>query len=325
MKAIVIDQPGGPEVLRHGDFPDPQPQEGELLVRVHATALNRADLLQRQGKYPPPPGASPILGLELAGEVVQPAGAWKQGDRIMALVSGGGYAQYAAVPAAMAMPLPSHFSFEQGAAIPEVFLTAYLNLFDLGRLHAGDSVLIHAGASGVGTAAIQLARAADARVFVTASSDEKLQRCSELGAEAIINYNEQSFRKRALELTGGRGVDVILDFVGAPYWDDNLAALAVGGRLMLVGFQGGSIGHVDLAPILSKTLTISGTGLRRTPLPQKIALTRAFVEFALPRFERGELVPVIDRVYPLEQAAEAHRYMHTNANVGKIVLTVTQD
>lgn len=322
MRAVVFDQPGAPDVLRVGEAPDPQPAEGELLVKVHATAVNRADLLQRRGAYPPPSGASPILGLELAGEVERPAGQWRAGDRVMAVVTGGGYAELAAVPAGVALPVPAGLSYEQAAAIPEAFLTAYLNLFTLGRLAADEAVLIHAGASGVGTAAIQLARAAGARVLVTAGSDAKLALCSELGAEVAINYRREAFQERVREATGGRGVDLVLDFVGAPYWEPNLAALATGGRLMLIGFLGGSRGQIDLGPILTKSLTVAGTTLRRTPLAQKIALARAFADFALPRFERGELRPVIDRVYPLEQAAAAHSALEANQSAGKVVLRV---
>jgi putative PIG3 family NAD(P)H quinone oxidoreductase len=322
MKAILFDQPGDPDVLRYGDVPDPPPGGDELLVRVHATAVNRADLLQRRGGYAPPPGASPILGLELAGEVVQPVGEWRTGDRVMAVVTGGGYAELAAVPAGMAMRIPERFSYQEAAAIPEAFLTAYLNLFTLGRLQSGEVALIHAGASGVGTAAIQLARASGARAIVTAGSDAKLALCRELGAELAINYKSESFADRVQAATGGRGADVLLDFAGAPYWDSNMAALALGGRLMLIGFLGGSRGQLDLGTIMGKSLTIASTTLRRTPLPQKLALTQAFAEFALPRFERGELRPVIDRVMPIAQAAEAHRVLEANSNAGKVVLSV---
>lgn len=322
MKAIVFDQPGGPEVLRYAEAPDPQPGPDELLVRVHATAVNRADILQRRGNYPPPPGASPILGLELAGEVVTPVGDWQAGDRVMAVVTGGGYAELATVPAEMALPIPATLSFEQAAAIPEAFLTAYLNLFTLGKLQAGETVLIHAGASGVGTAAIQLARAAGARVFTTAGSEAKLARCRELGAAVAINYHAEAFATRVQQETGGQGVNLILDFIGAPYWDANLAALARSGRLMLIGFLGGSRGQIDLGPILARSLTIGGTTLRRTSLPEKVALTEAFAAFGLERLARGALQPVIDTVYPLDQAAEAHSLMERNRNVGKIVLRV---
>jgi putative NAD(P)H quinone oxidoreductase, PIG3 family len=231
MKAILFDAPGSPDVLRYDDAPDPIPGADEVLVRVRATAVNRADLLQRRGVYAPPPGASPILGLELAGEVLTPAGSWRVGDRVMAVVTGGGYAELAVVPVGMVMRIPDSLSFEEAAAIPEAFLTAFLNLFTLGRLQAGETVLIHAGASGVGTAAIQLARVAGARVFATAGSPEKCALCRELGAELAVNYREESFAARVLEATGGRGVDLVLDFVGAPYWQQNAAALALDGRL----------------------------------------------------------------------------------------------
>ncbi|MEO7909772.1 MAG: NAD(P)H-quinone oxidoreductase [Roseiflexaceae bacterium] len=323
MKAILFDQPGKPDVLRYDDAPDPQPGTDELLVRVHATAVNRADLMQRRGGYAPPPGASPILGLELAGEVVQAVGEWRTGDRVMAVVTGGGYAELAAVPAGMAMRIPERFSYQEAAAIPEAFLTAYLNLFTLGRLQPGEVALIHAGASGVGTAAIQLVRAAGARAIVTAGSDEKLALCRELGAELAINYTSESFVERVQTATGGHGADVVLDFVGAPYWDSNMAALALGGRLMLIGFLGGSRGQLDLGTIMGKSLTVASTTLRRTLLPQKVALTQAFSEFALPRFERDQLRPVIDRIMPIAQAAEAHSVLEANSNAGKVVLSMS--
>ena len=322
MKAILFERPGDADVLRYGDAPDPQPGADELLVRVRATAVNRADLLQRRGRYDPPPGSSPILGLELAGEVVSGAGDWRPGDRVMAVVTGGGYAELAVVPAGTAIRIPRGCSFEQAAAIPEAFLTAFLNLFTLGRLQAGETALIHAGASGVGSAAIQLARAAGARVVATAGSTEKLALCRELGADVAVDYKTEPVAERVLAATGGRGVDVALDFVGAPYWETNMAALAPRGRLMLIGFLGGSRGQIDLGAIMGKSLTVTGTTLRRTPLPEKIALSRAFAEFALPRFERGELRPVIDTVLPLEQAAEAHHILESNRNAGKVVLMV---
>jgi len=322
MKAILFDQPGDADVLRYADELDPQPGADELLVRVHATAVNRADLLQRRGGYAPPPGASPILGLELAGVGMQPAGRRRAGDRVMAVVTGGAYAELAVVPVGMAMRIPERFSYQEAAAIPEAFLTAYLNLFTLGRLQPGEVALIHAGASGVGTAAIQLACAAGARAIVTAGSDAKLALCRELGADPAINYKSESFAERVQAATGGRGADVVLDFVGAPYWDSNMAALALGGRLLLIGFLGGARGQLDLGMVMGKSLTIAGTTLRRTPLPQKLALTQAFSAFTLPRFERGELRPVIDCVMPITQAAEAHRTLEANSNAGKVVLAV---
>ena len=321
MKAILISHPGGPEVLTYGDAPDPTPTQDELLVRVHATAINRADTMQRKGNYPPPEGASTILGLELAGEVMQPAGEFKAGDRVMAVVSGGSYAELATVPVGMAMRIPTSMSYEDAAAIPEAFLTAYLNLFTLGKLQAGEAALIHAGASGVGTAAIQLARAAGASAIATTGSSEKVDFCSNLGASAI-NYKTENFAECTLVLTQGKGANVVLDFVGAPYWNDNLKALAMNGRLMLIGMMGGSAGQLDLGAIMGKRITITGTTLRRTPLDAKVALTKAFAEFALPRFATGELKPIVDTVLPLQHAAEAHRRMEANLNTGKIVLTM---
>ena len=325
MRAIVIEQPGGPDVLQMGELPDPTPAPGELLVRVHATALNRLDLLQREGRYPVPPDAPDTLGVEMAGEVVgwgEGVTGWSRGDRVCALLLGGGYAELAAFPAAMAIPTPANLSYEQAAAIPEVFLTAYLNLFDLGGLRAGGYALIHGGASGVGTAAIQLARAAGARAIVTVGSAEKAERCRTLGAAAAINYREGPFEPAVKEATGGRGVDVILDMVGAPYWEQNLACLVVGGRLILVSQQGGGKLEIDLGAIQRKRLRVIGTGLRPLPLAEKVALNRRFKDFALDRFADGRLVPVVDRVYPLEDAPDAHRYMASNANIGKIVLRV---
>lgn len=323
MKAIRVKQPGGPEVMEYAEAADPTPRDDELLVRVHATAVNRADVLQRRGFYPPPPGASEILGLEMAGEVVRPAGRWREGARVMAVVAGGGYAQLATVPAAQALPIPDHLDYAQAAAIPEAFETAYLNLFILGKLQRGDVALIHAGASGVGTAAIQLARSAGARVFVTAGSEGKLKLCRDLGAELAINYKQENFRERVLAATDNRGADVILDFIGASYWNDNLAAAARGGRLMLIGFLGTAQGQLDLAPVLQKSLTVAATTLRRLPAPQKEELVKALSEHALDRFARGELKPVVDSIYPIERAADAHRHMEANRNLGKIVLTVS--
>ncbi len=322
MKAIQFSLPGDPDVLDYGDAPDPQPAANELLVRVRATAVNRADVLQRRGGYAPPPGASPILGLELAGEVVRGAGAWHPGDRVMAVVTGGGYAELAAVPAGVAMPIPKNLSFEQAAAIPEAFLTAFLNLFTIGQLESGRTVLIHAGASGVGTAAIQLARMADAHVIVTAGDEAKLARCRELGAHTTINYKTEGFADRVLEVTNGRGVDLILELVGASNWEGDMAALTLGGRLLLIGFMGGSKGSLDLSAIMMKNLTITSTTLRRTPLADKIKLSEGFIHFALPFFENGRLFPVIDTVLPIAEAAEAHRRMERNQNIGKIVLRV---
>ncbi|MDI3328673.1 MAG: NAD(P)H-quinone oxidoreductase [Alicyclobacillaceae bacterium] len=326
MRAVCMDGPGGPEVLYLGEVPDPVPGEGEVLVRVKATALNRADLLQRRGGYPPPAGASPILGLEAAGVVEAVGGgcrAVRPGDRVMALLPGGGYAERVVVPEEMAMPIPASFSFEEAAAVPEVWLTAYLNLILLGGLRPGQDVLIHAGASGVGTAAIQIVREWGARAHVTAGSPEKLRVCLELGAATAVNYKEGPFAPKVLEATGGRGVDIILDFVGAPYWEQNLSCLATEGKLFLVGTMGGStVREVNLGQLLFRRISVIGTSLRSRSVEDKIRLTRSFREWALPRFEDGRLKPVIDRVFPWEEVKEAHRYMESNRNIGKIVLKV---
>lgn len=325
MRAIVIEQPGGPEVLRMGEVTDPVPGPGELLVRVHATALNRLDLLQREGRYPVPPGAPETLGVEMAGEVVgwgDGVAGWSRGDRVCALLLGGGYAELTTVPAGMSMPIPANLSYEQAAAIPEVFLTAYLNLIMLGGLGAGEYALIHAGASGVGTAAIQVAREVGAHPIVTVGSEEKARRCSDLGAVAALNYHDGPFEPGVLEATGGRGVAVVLDMVGAPYWEQNLNCLATAGRLVLVGMLGGGMLEVNLGAIQRKRLRVIGSMLRPLPPAEKIALTEQFKAFALERLAEGRLAPVIDRVYDLTEAPDAHRHMQANANIGKIVLRV---
>lgn len=325
MRAIVIDRPGGPESMRLGNIPDPVPGPDDLLVRVHATALNRLDLMQREGRYPLPPGAPDTLGVEMAGEVLgwgEHVTGWSRGERVCALLLGGGYAEQVTVPAAMAIPIPDNLSYEKAAAIPEVFLTAYLNLFTIGNLQAGNYTLIHGGASGVGTAAIQLAREAGAYPIVTAGTEEKLARCRELGAVAAINYHDGPFEPAVIAATGGRGVAVILDMVGAPYWEQNLNCLERAGRLILVAAQGGFKVEANLGVIQAKRARVIGTMLRPLPLEEKIALTQDFKAFALPRFADGRLISVIDSVYTLEQAAEAHRRMASNANIGKIILRV---
>lgn len=327
MKAIVVTEPGGPEKLVWTDVDDPRPGPGELLVRVRATAVNRADVSQRMGHYPPPPGASDILGLEMAGEVAalgEGVTGWQVGQRVFSLLSGGGYAELVTVPAAHCMPIPDYFDFVQAAAVPEVFLTAYRNLMDHGRIHAGTRVLIHAGASGVGTAAIQLARLRGAWVAATAGSPEKVARCLELGADAAFNYKEGPFAPRVMEATGGRGVDVILDPVGASYWEQNQQVLAWGGRLIVIAVLGGARIEAHLGKILRQNWQIIGSTLRAQSDDYKADLTRRFWEECEPAFRDGRLRPVIDRVFPLREAAEAHRYMEENRNVGKIILTVDE-
>ncbi len=326
MQAIRVRQPGGPEQLYLGAYPEPVPGEGELLVRVEATALNRADLMQREGRYPPPPGASEILGLELAGTVAALGPGCEGrcvGDRVFGLLPGGGYARYAVLPLRMAMPVPANLSFEEAAAIPEVFLTAFQALFWLGDLREGQRVLVHAGASGVGTAAIQLANVVGARAIVTASAP-KHAACLDLGAELAIDYKTEAFAERVLAATGGRGVDLILDFIGAPYFKGNVEALALDGRLVLLSMLGGSrVEALDLRALFGKRLHVLFTTLRSRSLAYKIDLTQDFARRMLPRFEDGSLRPVIDAVYNWTEVQAAHRYMGENRNTGKIVLRVT--
>lgn len=326
MRAIVIEQPGGPDAMTIGEVPDPVPGPGELLVRVRATALNRLDLLQRQGNYPVPPGAPETLGVEMAGEVQgwgNGVTGWTKGDRVCALILGGGYAELVAVPAAMTIPIPSNLSFEEAAGIPEAYLTAYLNLFMLGGLQAGGYALFHAGASGVGTAAIQLIREAGAHAIVTVGTAEKAECCRALGAIAAINYREGPFEPGVMAATNGRGVDVIVDSIGAPYWQQNLNCLVPAGRLILLAMQGGATLEVNLGMIQRKRAHVIGTVLRPLPLAEKVAITERFKEFALPRLADGRLVTVVDSVYPLEEAPAAHRHMEANANIGKIILRVS--
>jgi putative PIG3 family NAD(P)H quinone oxidoreductase len=325
VKAIVVDAPGDPEVMHLGEVPDPAAGPGEVLVRVHATAVNRADTLQRRGFYPPPPGASEIIGLEVAGEIAalgDDVTGWSPGDRVMALLAGGGYAELVAVPAGQLMPVPPGMSWTDAAAIPEVFLTAHDNLFTRGRLVAGETVLIHGGGGGVGTAAIQLARRADARVLVTAGSAAKIERCRELGADAGINHREEDFVVRVRELTGGRGADVILDVMGASYLARNLEALSPDGRLVIIGLQGGTVTDIDLNHLLRRRLSVMATTLRGRPVEQKAEIVRRFSDDALAGFEDGSLRPVVDRVVPLADAPAAHHAMEAGENIGKLVLRV---
>jgi tumor protein p53-inducible protein 3 len=324
MRAILVEQET--KRLYLGETENPAVSEDELLVKVKATALNRADLLQKRGLYPPPSGASPILGLEMAG-VVEKVGSniegWKAGDRVCALLPGGGYAEYAAIPAGMAIRIPEGFSFEEAAAIPEVFLTAYLNLFLLGGLKPGYTVLIHAGASGVGTAAIQLVREAGSASIVTAGSEEKRETCLALGASKAIDYKAGPFAQKVKEATDGKGVNIILDFIGASYWEQNIESLAVDGRLIIIGTMGGAnVKDVNLGQLLSRRLQVIGTALRSQPVENKIDLTKQFWDFASTRFTDGRLKPIVDSVWDWTEANEAHQHMEQNKNTGKIVLRV---
>lgn len=326
MKAVQFDQPGDPSVLYIGEQPDPRPQPGELLVRVAATALNRADLLQRRGRYPVPPGASQILGLEMAGTVMD-IGAdvhdFQVGDNVCALLDGGGYAQYVTLSERMALPLPGNLSFTKAAAIPEVFLTAFQALHWLADLKANETVLIHAGAGGVGTAAIQLCQRIGARVIVTASA-RKHELCLKLGAERAFDYEREDWVAGTRAATDGKGANVVLDFVGAPYWPQNIDVLALDGRLVLLGFLGGTRleESFDLAPLLMKRLRIIGSTLRSRSPDYKMQLTEDFRDQYWAAFAEGHLRPIVDSIYDWEEVAEAHRYMEANANQGKIVLTI---
>ncbi|QXD16027.1 NAD(P)H-quinone oxidoreductase [Rhodocaloribacter litoris] len=328
MKAVLLKRPGGPDQLYIGTCRRPRPKKDELLVRVEATALNRADLLQREGRYPPPKGAPEILGLEMAG-VVEQVGkdvtAWKAGDRVFGLLAGGGYAEYAVIHQDMAMRIPDNLSFEEAAALPEAFLTAFQALYWLGQLRAGERVLIHAGGSGVGTAAIQIVRAAGAHAFITASPS-KHGLCRELGAELTINYHEEDFAERVRKATKGRGVDLILDFIGAPYLERNLQALARDGRLVLLATLGGSrLDRLDLRLLFQKRARMIASTLRDRELDYKIRLTKEVASLLNYLLQEGRVRPVIDTVYNWVNVADAHRRMEANRNAGKIVLRITRD
>lgn len=326
MRAAVITEQGGPDVFQIRELPDPSPGPEEILVDVHASALNRADLMQRRGGYPAPAGTrSDVPGLEMAG-IVEAVGervtAWQTGDHVMALLGGAGYASKVVVHERQAMEVPGNLSFDEAAAIPEVYLTAFDALFQHCELTPGESVLIHAAGSGVGTAAVQLASAAGCRVFGTAGSAGKLGRAAGLGLDVGVNYHEQDFAEVINAHTDGAGVNVILDVIGAPYWERNLASLAVRGRLVLVGTMGGGRLETNLGLLMGKRLRVHGTVLRARPLEEKAALTQTFARRHLHHFATGRLVSVVDRVYPLEEVGEAHRYMESNANFGKIVLHI---
>ncbi|MBI4515501.1 MAG: NAD(P)H-quinone oxidoreductase [Deltaproteobacteria bacterium] len=323
MRAIVFDHSGDESVLHLGEVAAPPLGADDLRIKVHATAVNRADLLQRQGFYPPPAGASTLLGLECAGVVVE-VGAnvrgWQPGDRVMALLAGGGYAEEAVVDAGSAMPVPAALSDEEAGALPEVFLTAFLNIFLLGEPPAGGSVLVHGGGSGVGTAAITLCKEAGLRVIVTAGSEEKCQRCRSHGADVAINYAAGDFAPAVREATGGRGVDVVLDCVGGRYLASNLTALAAGGRLVIIGLIGGARGELDLASLLIRRLRVMGSTLRTRSPAEKAAIVQAFESRFGAALAAGRIRPVIDRVFPLAQAAAAHRVVQSSVHFGKVVL-----
>ncbi|TVQ04730.1 MAG: NAD(P)H-quinone oxidoreductase [Balneolaceae bacterium] len=325
MKALLVDSSSGKPVMKIGAAHKPEPGEKELLVKIMATALNRADLLQKAGKYDPPNGVTPILGLEMAG-VVEKTGPgvtlYREGDKVFGLLSGGGYAEHCTIHEDLAMPVPEAFSFEEAAAIPEVYLTAYQAIIWLAELKEKESILIHAGASGVGTAAIQLAKnLRHARVITTTGSDEKCTLTASLGADLCMNYKEEDYAVSLEETFGKNSVDVILDFVGSPYWEKNLNVMAMDGRLIYLSMLGGStVENMSLVPILRKRLTIKGSTLRNRSDRYKIDLTSIFWKHTYPLFASGALKPVIDSVFNWEQCEEAHQKMEENLNAGKIIL-----
>ncbi|WP_381806912.1 NAD(P)H-quinone oxidoreductase [Streptomyces nigra] len=325
MHAITIAEPGGPEALVWQEVPDPVAGEGEVLVEVVAGAVNRADLLQRQGFYDPPPGSSPYPGLECSGriaEVGSGVSGWAVGDEVCALLAGGGYAEKVAVPAGQLLPVPEGVTLTRAAALPEVVCTVWSNVFMIAHLRPGETLLIHGGSSGIGTIAIQLAKAVGAKVAVTAGSKEKLDRCAELGADILINYREQDFVEEIKEATGGAGADVILDIMGAKYLDRNVRALAANGRLAIIGLQGGVKGELNLGALLAKRAAISATSLRSRPLEEKAAIVAAVREHVWPLVKAGHVRPVVDREIPMNDAAEAHRVVEESGHVGKVLLVV---
>ncbi|CAP54466.1 NAD(P)H-quinone oxidoreductase [Gluconacetobacter diazotrophicus] len=326
MRAVVVRDPGPPDAMELADLPLPRPGPGEVLVRVMAAGVNRPDIMQRQGLYPPPPGASPILGLEIAGEVVagRPDGSWPAtGTRVCALTNGGGYAEYCAVPAGQCLPWPEGYDAIRAAALPETFFTAWSNLAMTAHLAAGESVLIHGGSGGIGTAAIQTARALRAIPYVTVGSAEKAALCVRLGAEAAIDYRSENFVARIGTLTGGRGVDVVLDVIGGPYLDRNLRCLAPDGRLVIIALQGGAKAQdVGVARIMTRRLTVTGTTLRPRDTAYKAQVADGLRRTIWPGLADGTIAPVIHATFPFARVAEAHKLMESGAHSGKIVLSL---
>lgn len=323
MHAITISEPGGPEVLTWAEVPDPVPAAGEVLVEVAASAVNRADLLQRQGFYNPPVGSSPYPGLECSGRIVAlgpGVAGWGVGDEVCALLVGGGYAERVAVPVGQLLPVPKGLSLVEAAALPEVACTVWSNVFQVAHLRPAETLLVHGGASGIGTMAIQLGKAVGAKVAVTAGSAAKLDRCAELGADIGINYREQDFVEALREATGGAGADVILDIMGAKYLPRNVEALAVNGRLVIIGLQGGVKGELDLGALLRKRAAVVATNLRGRPIAEKAAIVAAVREHVWPLVEAGVVRPVVHQVLPLTEAAAAHRVLEAGEQVGKVVL-----
>ena len=325
MVVVEIREPGGPEVLVPAERPRPEPQADEVLIKVRAAGVNRPDVMQRQGKYPPPPGASDIPGLEIAGTIESVGDGvddWRNGDRVCALVAGGGYAEYAVAPVPQCLPMPRALDFTAAAAIPETFFTVWTNVFDRGRLQPSESLLVHGGASGIGTTAIQLARAFGSRVFATAGTTEKCAACERLGAERAINYRETDFVAAVREATDGRGVDVVLDMVGGEYLARNIELLSLEGRLVQIATIGGAKAQINMIPVLHRRLTITGSTLRPRSVAEKGAIARALRQRVWPLLEAGTVAPVVHATFPLRAAAEAHRVMEADTHIGKLVLVV---
>jgi putative PIG3 family NAD(P)H quinone oxidoreductase len=325
MRAVVVSQPGGPEVLNLEEVPDPAPAAGEVLVGIAAAGVNRADLMQREGFYPPPPGAPPYPGLECAGRITAVGDGvtgLRPGDEVCALLAGGGYAEQVAVPAVQVLPVPAGLSVTEAAALPEVACTVYANVFLTAGLQPGETLLVHGGASGIGTMAIQLARALGARVACTAGSAAKLRRCRELGAELAIDYTSEDFVAAVRDFTGGAGADVILDIMGAVYLQRNVAALALGGRLAVIGLQGGATAELDLGLMLRRRLTVHAASLRARPVAEKAVVVAGVRDVVWPLVQSGQVKPVIDSIIPLAEAGRAHQLMDAGQHIGKILLDV---
>ncbi|SRR6266540_2280025 len=325
MIAIEIREPGGPEVLVPVERPRPQASVGDVLIKVVAAGVNRPDVLQRRGRYPPPPGASDIPGLEIAGAIEavgDGVSGWNAGDQVCALVAGGGYAEYCVAPAAQCLPVPRGLDITAAAGVPETFFTVWTNVFERGRLKPGESILVHGGSSGIGTTAIQLARAFGSRVFATAGSAEKCAACEAMGAERCINYRDTDFVAAIRELTGGNGVDVVLDMVGGDYVPRNLDVLALEGRLVQIGTLGGPNTEINIGVIMQKRLTVTGSTLRARPVADKVRIASAVRDLVWPLLESGAVKPIIHATFPLRDAAGAHRLMESSTHIGKIVLVV---
>lgn len=326
MTYVQADGAGEPDVLRPATGPTPRPRSDEVLIRVHAAGVNRPDVAQRQGSYPPPPGASPILGLEVAGEVVaagEHVTQWTAGENVCALTNGGGYAEYCIAPASQCLPWPKGYDAVRAAALPETSFTVWANLFQMGRLSAGETALVHGGSSGIGVTAIQFAHEFGARIFATAGSADKCAACLRLGADAAINYRTQDFAAEVKSLTDGRGVDVVLDMVGAPYMVRNVRSLGMDGRLVMIAFlQGSKVPEFDFLPVMLRRLTVTGSTMRPRTAAQKGAIASELLAKVWPVLDAGRCPPVIHATFPLAQAAEAHRLMESSTHIGKIMLTV---